>query len=302
MTKKSISLIADMKDSFSASELKIIENRVVDLRKQCVKETGVQVSRGTIHYSHLVWWLKYVLQRFEYTSDEIRFNTDDYWDTRIFNILMLDDATYDDCDGAGHILIEGLIRIFFMDLSNVFRVACGAETGEPHFVAWAIADDGVYYQIENRMVMFNNEPRSVKFMKEFGYNFWYYSSMSKEDIGPNKWYAAKQKVMNIMYETPLNLASDRPRFSVLKALRVDKSKDLLLKWGTGIFAGISTAFSFVHDNAIVVASTVQAHKTDLGNLFDIKTVSIVMLVTSLTGIYIRTITHKDVDEKRTYDE
>jgi len=293
-----IVLKARGRTKFTVEELAYIQNKITKLMQRCEQETGVKIStKGTINYIHLQWWLAYVLRRFNYTTDTIKFSKDDFWDTAVFNVFMLDDAVYDDCDGAGYCLIEGLIRIFAMYKNNVYRVACAAETGEGHFVAWAKATDGVTYQVENRV----RKPRSLRYMHDLGYEYWYYSSMAKAEISKNKWHNADNKVAKLIYNTPSNLAADKPEFAFSKILRVDKSKDLALKWGQALFAGVTATYAFVRDNVNEVVMTVQASKGDLANILDVKTVSIVMFVTSMIGLYIRAVTNKDVDMKKDYD-
>jgi hypothetical protein len=192
----------DPNTPLTEEELLIIEQRLSQMRQ----EMGIEY--GVASYRNLQKILDWYHANFHYQSDAITFGKDDFWNTMAFSWYILDGTLWDDCD-SGYALIEAIERIIGLDSNTerkrIRRVSCKTETGEGHFVVWVKADDDIWYQVENRIRIV----RTVKYMRDFGYQFWHYSNMSAEHINTNKWFDAEKEAARICYETPSGLASDK---------------------------------------------------------------------------------------------
>jgi len=270
----------------------LFTNRVQQL-KEHFGQDEVQPNTVIPTYAKLKTIHSYVMSHFKYTSDMVAYNKADMWDTEVFRRILICGVLKDDCDGAGSAMLQLAYYVFGFKKDMIYMVACATETNEGHYVTWHQCDDGIYYQIENRV----RKPRTVKYMREFGYDYWDYASLTS----PMNWKKAKQKVANIIYNTPNNIASDAPEFSFRKALSVDKSKMLVKDWFGFISGTTITVVSVVKDNASELVNTLQSNQHNLSQFIDAKEVGILMVLLSVIGIYLRTVTHKDIDEKRDYD-
>jgi len=251
-------------------------------------------TSGTISYTNLDKALNWVLDRFDYTPDNYEFNEDDFWDTEAFRKMVLQGFLKDDCDGAGYALLEILFRVFLVYKKNLYRVACRTETGEGHFVAQVNASDGITYQVENRV----RKPRSVRYMRDKGYEYMHYSPMTRVD----RWYNPDKRMADVIYNTPANLASDKPSFSVSKALRIGKSKSLIAHWTTVGIGAISSTVSTVVSMSGDVVSNLQANQSNLAQFMSPTYLGVLMVILGLIGVYLRTVTNKDIDSKVCYDD
>ena len=273
-------------------ELAIVEKRTLVLRATCEAYVGKPIEE--LSYAHLKWLHQYFLANFNYKTDEVNYNKDDYWNTMAYSWLILDGYLDDDCDGS-YALIEGMIRILLMSKDTVCRVACQAESGEGHFVSWGRIN-GIWYQVENRI----KQPRTLKYMRDMGYEYWYYSTMEPKYIKKNKWLNAPQRVATIIYNTPKGLEADDSDFTIEKAIRVDKSKTLLKDWlATG--AGITTFISGLSNHGSEVVETLQANQGNMAQFLNPQYLGAFMTILGLVGIYLRTKTSKDIDLKSDYD-
>jgi hypothetical protein len=256
-----------------------------------------------LSYRELARLQTWLLKRFDYVSDGWQFNKNDMWDTTAWKRAMVchiglikgDNGKFQgDCDDFGYAMLGILYYVFGYTKSQLERVACKTETGEGHFITWIQANDNVIYQMENRV----RKPRSVKYMRDLGYEYWHYSKMTNVD----KWFNAEKRASRIIYDTPANLESDKPEFSLAKALRIDKSKTLLKDWIqtiVGLFIGIKTAILSAPNE---VADILSANKSDLTNIVSNEVLGFTIAVLGFIGIYLRTITNKDVDHKKGLNE
>jgi hypothetical protein len=257
--------------------------------------TGVDSHIGLLSYDQLAKLQTYLLTKFHYVSDDWQFNEDDLWDTTVWaEAILCDDFFDDDCDGFGYAVLGILYYVFGYSRNQLERVACRTETKEGHFVCWVPADTGVIYQMENRV----KKPRSVKYMRDLGYEYWHYSKMTNVD----RWFNAEKRASQIIYNTPNNLESDKAEFSIAKALRVDKSKHLVKGWFQTV-AGVAISIkAMLLSSAGALASTVQMNKHELSQIIDLKYIGLFITLLGILDIYIRTVTNKDVNAKRSIDE
>jgi len=231
----------------TAQEIAKVEVRIREVRD----DLGFTVG-DPITFNRLKEALTWVKSNFKYQSDGYVFDRSDFWSTIVFDLMMLEGMTEDDCDGAGYGIIEFLIRVFGMDLARVFRVGCQTETNEGHFVVWARADDGVYYQLENRI---GNTPRTVKAMHDKGYIYWYYSSMERKYISKNKWFNAMAKMKQIVYDTPNNtpIEAEEPHMTIGEIVRATPDSRTL-QYGAGYMGGglaVAAGLANQHDWKVV---------------------------------------------------
>jgi hypothetical protein len=135
-------------------------------------------------------------------------------------------------------------------------------------------------------------------MRNLGYEYWHYSKMTNVD----RWFNAEKRAAEIIYNTPTNLESDKPEFSLAKALRIDKSKTLLKDWTqaiVGLFIGIKATILSAPNE---VADILSANKDDITNIVSNEVLGFTIAVLGFIGIYLRTITNKDVDHKKGLNE
>jgi len=210
----------------TAQEIAIVESKIPLIREEIGFVLGDPVTYELLNKVQ-IW----IMKHFRYESDGYIFNKEDMWSTIVFDLMVLEGIIEDDCDGFGYAIIEFAIRILQINPNRVYRVACAAETGEGHFVTWIKADDGVTYQLENRV----RKPRTVKYMHELGYEYWYYSPMDKKHISKNLWKNAPQKVMNIIYETPRGqLQADEDNDMTFSEVVQHIPNSRTLQFGTGV--------------------------------------------------------------------
>jgi len=274
-----------------------------------LKKEAIAVGRATLneriigvpldHRGRLTYWQLQALQtwlidKFDYVSDDYQFDEADYWDTTVWMEAILLDRFTDDCDGFGYAVLGILYYVFNYQKKDLYRVACATETKEGHFVAWAVAAEGYTYQMENR----SRYIRSVKYFKDLGYNYWYYSPMTK----PNVWFDPTQKLGRLLVETPSNLAADKARFRIGKIFEVHKSKTLIKEWGSAVIGTVVSAGGFIMNHPTDLASTIQSNQHWFMQIFDAKTVGLIMIALSFSGLYLRAVTDKDVDIKRDIDD
>jgi hypothetical protein len=263
----------------------LFNNRIAELQAFfVVDKSNPNRSYKTIKTAH-----QFIMRFFTYTPDEDMFQKADFWDTEGLAKLLICGFIKDDCDGAGYPILELLYRVFLFAKKDLYRVACGTETNEGHFVAWARGSDGYLYQVENRL----QEPKSVKFMRNKGYEFWDYSPMTRVD----RWFKAESFVSKEIYKTPNDLASDKPKFTLSKAFRIDKSKTLIKNWAS---VAIGSTVTIVSQNSRDIVDTLQANESNISKFLDPSTLGIIMTILGLTGVFLRTVTNKDVDEKKEY--
>jgi hypothetical protein len=278
----------------------ILERKGRELREYITLDPN---HKGLLTYDELARLQTWLLDRFEYVSDNWQFNKDDFWDTTDWKRALVCDESLirgdngvfqGDCNHFGYAILGILYYVFGYSKSHLERVACAAETGEGHFVTWIQASDGVVYQMENRV----KKPRSVRYMRDLGYEYWYYSKMTNVA----NWYKADKRAAEIIYNTPTNLNSDKAEFSIKKVFKIHKSKTLVKEWFQVASGALIAAKAFILTSANDIANTLEAHKSDLGVLVDEKFIGILVALLGLLGLYIRTITDKDIDHKRSIHE
>lgn len=267
----------------------IFIDRIEDLQKFF----GITKS-GRITYDQIKQAQTWVLKRFVYKSDDYMFNKEDFWDTEAFKKMLLQGYLQDDCDGFGYAILGLLYRVFRVPKRDLYRVACLTETQEGHFVVQVRDVNGIVYQVENRIRI----PRSVKYMKDKGYTYLNYSPMTRVD----SWFSAPRHMAEEIYKTPNDLASDKAQFSITKAFRLDKSRSLINHWTTVTLGGITTAFSTFTNAGSQIVSTLQANQSNLAQFISPTNLGILMVVLGLIGVYLRTVTDKDIEMKAKYDE
>jgi hypothetical protein len=279
----------------------LLEKRSKEL-KQII--TGDPNYKGLLTYDQLAKLQTWLLKRFDYQSDDYVFNKDDLWDTTAWKeALLAKDIQWhghpkgmfgSDCDSFGYAVLGILYYVFGYSKSHLERVACATETNEGHFVAWIQSKEGVVYQMENRI----RKPRSVKYMRDFGYEYWHYSKMTNV----SQWFDARKRASEIIYNTPSNLKSDRAEFELKKVFKIHKSKFLIKDW-TQVFGGlIITVKSMLILNANEIANTLEAHKQDLSMFIDGKYIGITVMILGFVGLYLRTVTDKDLNLKKSINE
>ena len=227
----------DMNKPLTSEEMRRVEAKIVQLRQEFGFKVGDPLTYEMLNKGH-----KWVYKRLRYGSDSKVYGKDDHWNTMAFYWMLLDDYLDDDCDGEGYVHIGMLLLIFKVNSLNVCRVACQTEGGEGHFVAWVKADDGIWYQTENRI----QNMMTVKAMRERGYEYWHYSTMAPRDIKPGKWYDAGKKAREIASDTPLNgvaTEAEEPNMTVGEIInKIPHSRQL--QYGTGYgAAGAAAAVS-----------------------------------------------------------
>jgi len=147
------------------------------------------------------------LKRFQYTGDERNFQKSDYHNPLAFEWLMLDNVLFDDCDGFGMAMLKGYHQILKIPKKRIYRASCLTEEPNPegHYVSWVRADDGIVYQLENRV----GWARTLRYMRDVvGYTYWDYSSMEAKYIKKDVWMKAEGMVTRTVNETPMGLTAD----------------------------------------------------------------------------------------------
>ena len=273
-----------------------LDQMLEEIGNKLRSEVGSSVD-GRLTYSQISKVQLILLNHFIYISDDSQYEKADFWDPTSYMDAMFafsqNGKFKGDCDSYGYAILGILYYVFRYNKKDLYRVACGTETGEGHFVAWARSSDGYLYQVENRL----QEPKSVKFMRDKGYEFWDYSPMTRVD----KWFKAESFVSKEIYNTPNNLESDCAEFTVSKAISVHKSKTLVKEWFQLASGAAISTVSVVTTNPDAIASTIQANQGDLSQFIDGKFIGLFIAGLGLVGIYLRTITNKDVDHKDNYD-
>ncbi len=275
-----------------------LEPMLAPVKAQLLRKIGA-TSHNRLTYKQLVKLQKLMLKHFNYVSDGYQFDEDDMWDTTAWIKWMFayaqNDKFSDDCDGFGYAVLGVLYYVFGYSKAEINRVACRTEppSSDGHFVVWVEAYDNNIYQMENRV----KQPRSVKYMRDKGYEYWHYNSM----VQTKEWYGAEKKASEIVYNTPNDLESDKPSFSLSKALRVDKSHSLLKEWVTVATGAITTVSSVVTHSGSDIVNTLQANQANLAQFLSPTILGMVMVVLGLLGVVLRTVTFKDIDMKRGYD-
>ena len=257
-----------------------------------------------IDYELLDRLQKLNLKHFKYIGDDEEWNKADFWDTEAWKKFVL--AVYlgrkytNDCDQYSYAILGVCYYIFDIDKKDLHRVSCGTEPegkGEGHFVSWIRTTSGVLYQLENRI----RQPRSIPYMFDYGYRYWHYSTMEPKYIKKDKWLNAKQKVIHIMYETPSALKSDKSSFSFAKAFRIDKSHSLLKEWLSVATGVVTSLIGVITTSGKEVVDTLQANQGNLAQFLAPEYLGALMVVLGLIGVYLRTVTHRDINKKVNYD-
>ena len=266
------------KKKLTKAQLAKVEAGIAKLRV----ELGYVEGRTEINLDQLKRAHAWIWSMFHYKSDSYTFNKDDFWDTEVFDRMLLSwlsggDKVEDDCDGFGYAILELLYRVFNVNKAHLRRVACAAETGEGHFVAWVLVD-GVWYQTENRTY----DPKPVATFVKKGYTFWYYSDLNHIE----GWYNATGEVENIVRDTPSSLAAEEPAVTLDNYTAVSKSRTLMKEWATKI-SGI----------ALVVASQLPAWRSDLEHLLTPSVIGFLMIASGVIGIILRVKTTKPLAYK-----
>ena len=255
------------------------KDRVALRIKAVRKELGFTIG-DPITYELLAKVVLWVNSRVNYLNDLDNYGKPDFWNTLAFNWLMLDDYLDDDCDGSGYVYIAFCLYVLKMNVRNVYRVACKAETGEGHFVTWARASNNIIYQIENRM----NVPRTLRYMHDLGYRYMQYSDMSPNNIKKDKLFNAENFVMKEIYKTPLSAQGNEPDVPVTSMVKATaKSKTLSF----GVF-----------DKALTTGGAILA---TLASQADWKVVALIGAYGILSlGIvyYIRSVTYEPLEFKK----
>jgi len=147
--------------------------------------------------------------------------------------------------------------------------------------------------MENRV----QKPRSVKYMRDKGYEYMHYSKMTNVD----RWYKADKRAAEIIYNTPSGLASDEAEFTIDKATAITKSKTLVKEWFQIASGSAITAVSVIKSNPEAIATTLSANKSDLSQFIGVEYIGLFVALLGFIGVYLRTITNKDVDNKIDYE-
>ena len=251
---------------------------------------------GKLSYVQMAEVMECTIPRFNYTSDDTKYNVADYWSTKTLLELLYTGTLRDDCDGRGREFEGILYYLCNYHKKDLYEASCSAETGEGHYVCWARADDGLIYQLENRI----RKPRTIKYMLELGYTYWDYRPLTK--IG--KWFKADNFIGKELYKytQAKRLEADTPEFTIKKALMVDKSKTLLKDW-LGVISGLAIDIrEALLYNSNDVINTLNANKADIAHYVPDYTIGTFIVILSMVGIYLRTVTNKDVEVKKDYDE
>ncbi len=233
-------------------------------------------KKGKMTFEQLQLLSDWLHDKFVYTSDMERWGVQEKWETSTYLRILLQTTLNDDCDAMSNAVSGVLHYIFGLPKDNLWQASCRTETGEGHLVSWTRATNGVIYQLENR----KRQVYTLKYYRDLGYEYWDYSSFLK----PMEWDKAQEFVALEIYNTPNNLKSDKPNFRVSKAFRVDKSKTLLKNWSGIAIGGFVSVSNSIQDNP-------QGSLILLG---------VIMVALGLLGVYLRTITNKDIDIKRGY--
>jgi len=217
----------DPKTPLTKEEKAVVEKRILEIRSE------LGITKGQVTLANIAKILTWYLKSFNYQSDAVTFGKEDFWNTLAFEWFLLDGILWDDCD-SGYVLIAAIILIIgISDRTRVCRVSCRTETGEGHFVVWVKSDSNIWYQVENRIRV----PRTVKYMRDMGYQYWHYSTMAPKDIKTNKWYSAEARAAKIIYETPAGLEADE----VIEDMTTEEvisaiPKSRTMQFGTGVGA------------------------------------------------------------------
>jgi hypothetical protein len=134
-------------------------------------------------------------------------------------------------------------------------------------------------------------------MRDLGYDYKHYSKMTNVD----RWFVAKKRASEIIYNTPNDLASDAPEFTVDKATAITKSKTLVKEWFQVASGSAISVVSVIKNNPEAVASTLSANKADISQFVGAEYVGLFITILGFVGIYIRTITNKDIQHKIDYE-
>jgi len=252
-------------------------------------------KKGRLSYDQIDVIQKFLLNRFEYIPDDEIFKVSDYWDTRSLIELLLTGGVKGDCDNFGRPIEALFYYLCNYAKKDLYEVACEAETGEGHYVCWVRADDDLIYQVENRIY----EPKTIRQMLDRGYKFWHYRPLTVHD----KWFKPDKFIANELYkytQVP-NLEAEKPKFSWRKALRIDKSKTLLTNW-LGMLGAIGAGiFNMIANGGNEIVTTLNANKEDIGYYIPEHTVGVIATAIFMLNIYLRTVTNKDVEDKKDYD-
>jgi predicted transglutaminase-like cysteine proteinase len=256
-------------------ELSTVDKLLPELRTHLkLKKSGSMTLADLKRIHAWVWSI------FEYKGDEYTFDKSDYWDINVFDRMVLawskGKKVPDDCDGFGYAVIEAIYRLLGVVKTRIKAVACGTETGEGHFVAWARLDNGEWYQTENRTVT----PMPIKHFIDLGYDYWYVQPLDK--IG--QWHKVTDKDLKGVG------ALAAPEVTLDNYTAVGKSKMILQGWITKV-AGIGT----------IVASQIPAWKDDLQAMLSPELVGGLMVASGVISIILRVKTIKPVDKKKGYD-
>jgi predicted transglutaminase-like cysteine proteinase len=274
----------DASAKLTKEELKLIEEKIKEVRE----ELNISYPMKNPSYEVIEKIYRYVIDRFHYVSDDYNFGKVDFWNTLAFEWLMLDDQLFDDCDGCGMSMLEFAVKVVGVDKSNLKAVACQAESGEGHFVGLIKADDGVWYQVENRLPMFGDKPRSVKYMRDIGYEYWHIMSLNDRK---KKWVKAREFISGAIYDTPDNLEADVEEITFKSATAIHKSKTLLKEWGNALIG-----------TSAILVPTIQSEEKHLSQFLDTQTLGVIMVILSAVGVVIRLRTYKRVSAKKDYDK
>jgi len=197
---------------------KLLNEKILELRNLWDVTLGANPT-----YDQLAAVQKWALSHFDYTPDGYQFNKEDMWDPLAFEKMLLVDKLKDDCDGFGYAILGIMYHVFGMKKQDIYRVSCATETNEGHFVAWVRSKSGIVYQLENRV----RKPRTIKYMRELGYEYWHYSPMT--NVG--QWFNAKKKAAEFVYDTPIKAAGNEPELNVGTMIKATpKSKTLMFGW------------------------------------------------------------------------
>jgi predicted transglutaminase-like cysteine proteinase len=265
----------DVTKPLTKEEKSVYIRNIAEIRKELGYEVGDDIT-----YELLDKVLKYVNARITYEYDSENYGKTDFWNTQAFRWFVVDGYLLDDCDGSGYVFIGMALHVLKIHPKHVFRVSCATETNEGHFVCWVRASNGILYQIENRL----RQPRTLRYMHDFGYKYWQYSDMSPANIRKDRWYNAENKVMKEIYKTPISAPGNEPTGSLATAIKnTAKSKTLTF----GIFDKLLT--------------TVGGVLGTLATVNDWKVAGLVVLyglISLVVVYYIRSITYEPLEFKK----
>ena len=290
------------------NERKKIEIAIKRARREIGFELGNSITIDVLN--NLQSWL---LKRFKYTGDHRNFKISDYHNPLSFEWLMLDNVLFDDCDGFGMATLKAYNIILKIPKHKIFRVSCLTEEPNPegHYVAWVKADDGIIYQMENRVLY----ARTLRYMRDVvGYTYWDYSSMEAKYMKDDIWMKAEGMVERTIRATPKGLSAD-----LLALVREGRATDAVsedgrkaLKLSTIKYGAVSMLDSvkYLNVSKTLMTSLTQGI-TSLGILGDAIlnnrgsigiVIGLLVLAFSAVQWYNRGVTTKSLKSKRSYDE